>query len=467
MALQLKAKQQSVVDLINNEPQVDTIYLIGTVGTGKTDIAASIGIDICDSFPKSYWTVFRKNISTAKRSVIPSYLTMLERKNFVEGTDYTYNGQDYEIRFPNGSRIGFVEADESKDRQGQKIKGINATACHVDEGDELSLTMFTTATSRRGRRNEQGQPSISIIALNPTDVEHIKETYMRWKYGDDETRPEYEPLPPNVRIIEFTLEDSWQSSSDIQAMMTNPEWWVERYLKNNWEYQDQSRTIFKSSIFAKAIVQSYEGGRRSTGYDVARDGVDRSVAVDWENYVLTDATITKESDQQMETGAQAAWLINHSDERSIGYENCAVDGVGVGVGVIDGGRDRGAEFAVFKSGFAPDPYLTFGDAKSHAEAENSKELMAFNNLRSQVAYMLAMGLDSGKVKILDSFPFLNELIKEAQQHHHEYKEKVFQLESKESIKKRLGKSPDIFDAVLMGFWQQLVREQVIEYGGMR
>ncbi len=32
------------------------------------------------------------------------------------------NGQDYEIKFPNGSKIGFVEADETKDRNGQKIK---------------------------------------------------------------------------------------------------------------------------------------------------------------------------------------------------------------------------------------------------------------------------------------------------------------------------------------------------------
>ncbi len=62
------------------------------------------------------------------------------------------------------------------------------------------------------------------------------------------------------------------------------------------------------------------------------------------------------------------------------------------------------------------------------------------------------GLDSGKVKI-SGFPFLNEFIKEAQMHHHEYKDKVFVLESKESIKKRLGKSPtSIFDSTLMGFW---------------
>ncbi len=33
-------------------------------------------------------------------------------------------------------------------------------------------------------------------------------------------------------------------------------------------------------------------------------------------------------------------------------------------------------------------------------------------------------LDSGKVKILESFPFLNEFIKEAQMHHHEQRQGV-------------------------------------------
>ncbi len=69
-------------------------------------------------------------------------------------------------------------------------------------------------------------------------------------------------------------------------MMTNPTWWVERYLKNNTNYQDENRNDIPLSIFAKAIVQDYEPGRKTTGYDVARDGVDRSVAAEWENLTL-------------------------------------------------------------------------------------------------------------------------------------------------------------------------------------
>lgn len=456
--LALKPKQHQAVDAVNN-PVINTLILFGTVGTGKTDVAAHIVISMCINFPKSYYPVFRQNLTTAKKSVIPSYEIMLERMNLVEGVDYKFNRTDNFIKFTNGSVIPFIEADESKDRQGKKIKGINSSGNHIDEADELTETMLNTAISRRGRRNEQGQPSISILTLNPTDAAHLVKIYDQFKKGT---------LPPNIRCIEYTLEDSWQTQSDIDAMLTNPKWWVERYIRNNWKYKDEEKTIFKSSIFAKSRVDTYEAGRKTSGYDVADEGTDRAGCADWENYTLINIEITKRADQKLRSEKQAAWLMDHSDERGIGYENIAVDGVGNGTAVISAGRLLGAEFAIFKSGFAPDPFLTYRDnAISRSEAEKQSELLSFNNLRSQVAFLLADGLEKGYVKILNSCPMVDDFIDEAQQHHNEFKDKVFVLESKESIKKRTGKSPDIFDMVLMGFWKQLKKKHKLEYGGVR
>lgn len=453
--LTLKPKQLEAVQAVN-DPGVDTLFLFGTVGTGKTDVAAHIVISICHHFPKTYWPVFRQNLSTAKKSVIPSYLSMLDKMNFVQGVDYKFNASESFIRFRNDSVIPFIEADITKDRDGKKIKGINASGNHIDEADELAETMYITATSRKGRRNENGQPSLSILTLNPTDAQHLVKLYDLFKVGK---------LPENIRGIEFTLEDSWQTQSDIDAMKTNPPWWVERYLNNNWKYQDESKTLFKSSLFAKAKTDRLEQGRKTNGYDVARDGVDRSVSADWENFTLTNIEIVKDANQQIETDDQAKWLIKHSNEESIGYENIAVDGVGIGVGVLDSGKLLGAQFDVYKSGFSPDPFLTFEEyAPTKEEAEKSKEILSFNNLRSQMAYMFARGMERGTIKILDSCPFFNELIKEAQQHHFEVKDKVLILESKESIKSRTGKSPDIFDAVIMGLWKQMKRSQKVELG---
>jgi hypothetical protein len=458
----LSKKQAEAVEAVN-DPTIDTLILLGTVGTGKTDVAAHIVISICHKFPNTRWPVFRQNISTAQETVIPSYLDMLEKMGFVEDEDYIYREKPFFIRFNNGSTIRFREADWTKDRRLTKIKGINATGNHIDEPDELHPDMLVQAVSRKGRKNENGQPSLSILSLNPTDVEYFIEYYNKFKYPQ-----EYGELPSNVRVIEFTIEDSWQSQQDIDSLMQQPKWWVERYINNNWNYKDEEKTIFKSALFARAKTDKIVPGRKTMGYDVADEGKDRAGAAEWENYTLYDITITKNHDEQMKSEDQADWLIQRSDERAIGYENIAVDGVGNGVGVITAGRMKGVEFSVFKSGMSPDMYLTFNDEPlSREEAQKNSEIVSFNNLRSQVAYLMAMGMEQGKVKLFMDTPLLKEFMDEAQQHHNTIKDKAFILESKESIKKRTGKSPDIFDMVLMGFWKQLKREHKIEWGGIR
>jgi len=455
--LALKRKQNDFIEAIN-DPVVDTLVLIGAVGTGKTDVAAFAVLTICKTFEKTRWLVIRKNNSTAIRTIIPSYLDMADRMNLQRDKHFKFNQQSLIWKFPqNNSEIYFIEADISKDRQGRKLKGINATGNHIDEGDELEETMFITATSRKGRRNSQGQPSISIVTMNPND------TFLKRKYYDPYRKG---TLPPNVKVIEFTLDDSWQSEEDIESLKTNPKWWTERYLYNNWEYADEDQTIFKSHMFARAKTDRIVKGKKTSGYDVAREGVDRSVNADWEGLTLTDIEITKNADEQVETNDQARWIMQHSDDKGIGYENYAIDGVGVGVGVLDTGKELGASFQTYKSGYAPDPHLTFSDKpKTREEIEKDQEVLSFNNLRSQMAYMFSYGMEKGYIKIFEGMPFYNELIQEAQSHHFEVKDKVFILESKEKIKKRTGKSPDIFDAVIQGLWLQLKKSPKIEWGG--
>ncbi len=79
--------------------------------------------------------------------------------------------------------------------------------------------------------------------------------------------------------------------------------------------------------------------------------------------------------------------------------------------------------------------------------------------------MLAMGLEQRQVKILESSIPPMSLLRKAQMHHHEYKDKGVCVRSKESIKKRLGKSPDIFDSVLMGT-ATIEAQVVMEWGGI-
>jgi hypothetical protein len=349
--------------------------LIGVIGTGKTDVAAHLSISIAYQFPRTYWPVFRQNISTAKRSVIPSYLNMLDLMNLVEGEDYVFNRQDYEIVFPhNKSKIGFVEADVTKDRQGRKIKGINATGNHIDEADELDQTMYITATSRRGRRNEHGQPSLSIVTMNPNDT-HLKGLYYDpWKAGT---------LPEDTAVIEFTVEDSWQSAADIAALERNPKPWVERYLRNNWAYQDDTDSLFKYRHFDASLTSELDDKLpRHVGYDVAWKAGDRSVAALWYGKTLVDIAVSKDNDEEMTTDDQALWLIKYMTQNAVLPQNTNVDAVGGGAGVMGSLTARGIAVNEFVSG---------------ARAQSDK----YDKLRSEVIYAFSQGLERGEIKIYE------------------------------------------------------------------
>ncbi len=426
----LKPKQQKVLDAVN-DPDIHTIVLIGSVGTGKTDIAAHASISICYNFAKTYWPVFRQNISTAKKSVIPSYLNMLDMMNFVEGEDYKYNKSDFEITFlHNKSKIGFIEADVTKDRQGRKVKGINSSGNHIDEGDEIAETIFTMATARRGRRNQNGQPSLSIITMNPNDTYMKEKYYDPWKAGT---------LPKGVVVIEFTIEDSWQTKADIDAMLSNPKPWVQRYIYNNWKYADDQNSLFKYKHFDNAIVSLKNNtDPRFIGKDVARaKGGDRSVIALWYGRMLVDIVIVKDKDEQMGTDEQAMFLIKFMTENGVIAGNTAVDAVGIGVGVVDHAKSKGISVREFMSGAKP-----------------TKE--GYNDLRSQVIWELSQGLEKGTIKIYEGCPFRNELISEAMLHNFTIDGKKLTVEPKDKVKERTGGvSPDIFDAVIMGLYPQL------------
>lgn len=438
MILKLKPKQQQVIDAVN-DPTIHTIVLIGAVGTGKTDIAAHAVISIAYQYPRTYWPAIRQNVSTARKTTLLSYLNMLDMMQLVEGEDWRLSETqgDLKIVFPhNKSVIPFIEADITKDRQGRKIKGINATGNHIDEADELHETMFITATSRRGRRNEYHQPSLSLITMNPNDT-HLKRLYYDpWVAGT---------LPADTRVIEFTLEDSWQTQADIDAMMRNPRPWRERYLFNNWAYHDDADSLFKYRYFDAALTSELDvNAPRYIGYDVAWKVGDRSVQAIWYGNTLVDIQIVKDHDVEMTTHDQALKLIQFMTQNSVIADHTNVDAVGGGAGVVGTMASRGMKPQEFVSGASPT------DA-------------GYDSLRSEVIWRFSQGLERGELKIYEGCPFRNELISEAMAHNHEQNGKVLSVESKKKIKARTGGlSPDIFDAVVMG-----LRQQTIQTAGLR
>jgi hypothetical protein len=296
MSLQLGTRQKSIVDLINERPEIDEIVLIGPTGCGKSALAAHVFISICDAFPYSQIFVWRKNFSTARKTIWRTYKKMLADMNMVEEQHYHLNEGSLLIEFPNKSIITFAEADASKDRDQNKIKGLDITANQIEESNEMIEDAVDMVMSRKGRANQQGQPSINILTMNPNNGWTKSRYYDKWKKGE---------LPSNVMVIEFTLEDSWQSQGDIDSLLrSKPKWWIERYLKNNWNYLDEDHALISGYLWEKAKVYHLPQPNRDSngniipkdpryrfdkviGVDVSDNGGDACVASIIEEGVLT------------------------------------------------------------------------------------------------------------------------------------------------------------------------------------
>lgn len=427
--LELKPKQQKIIQAINN-PDIDVIVLIGSVETGKTYAAAHAMVSIADTFPNSYIPIVRLNGSTAKKTVYRTYKKVLIDSNFVEERDYKCTDNVGKITFSNGSILELTEADHTKDPDHMKIKGLEPDALHIDEADELVESAYDMLQSRVGRDPKSSVPPVTIVTMNPNNKWCKTKFYDAWKKGE---------LPSNIEVIEFTRYDSWSDQDRYEKLISSrPRPWVERYVNNNWDFADDDLSLFKYRYFDSASVTKLDPvAPRYAGYDVARSGRDRSVVALWYGKTLVDIVVIKDKDEQITTDDQALELIRFSHENSVPVNRIAVDGVGVGVGVIDHMKSKGMSVMTFVSGAKP-------------------TVDGYDNLRSQVIYEFSQGLEKGEIKIYEGCPYRNELLSEAMAHNHKIGDKKLSVESKDDVKSRTGGlSPDIFDAVVMGLYPQL------------
>lgn len=427
--LQLKPKQHRVIELVN-DPSIDVIVLIGSVETGKTYVAAHAMISIADTFPDTFIPIVRLNKSTAKTTVFRSYRKVLTDSNFVEDRDYRINRQDGEIRFlHNNSTLLLTEADHTKDPDHMKLKGLEPNALHVDEVDELVQSAYEMAQSRVGRDGRHPAPAKTIVTMNPNSKWAKSELYDKWKAGT---------LPSNIAVIEFTRYDSWSDQARYDKLIASrPKSWIERYINNNWNVEDDINSLFKYRHFDASLTMKLDRNAvRHIGYDVARMGTDRSVASLWYGKTLVDIQVVKDAEEQMQTDDQAMWLIKYMTQNAVLATNVNVDAVGVGGGVIDHMHSKGINVNEFISGAVPKSDM-------------------YDKLRSEVIYEFSLGLERGEIKIYEGCPYRNELISEAMAHNHKTSDKKLAVESKDEVKKRTGSmSPDIFDSVIMALASQ-------------
>lgn len=358
-------------------------------------------------------------------------LGIVVRKEFTDLKDSTikdftrYTGIDVptskDVRLANGSLIMFRHGDEIN-----VLKNINAGAILIEQAEEFETDETFTFLRDRLRRQEAGLRSLFIIA-NANGHNWI---YKTWKEQQQE----------DFELIEASTFDNAANLpvdyiKDLQRMKETHPKHYNRYVLNSWEDEDTVDVIilpewvtkcYKKDVLIKKPI------KRVVSIDVARYGDDKTIF-----YAIEQGgtghkrQMGKEERQKLSTMETVGWGIKFAEKH--GVNAFAVDEIGVGAGVADRLAELKKEVVMVNS------------------SQTASEPEKYYNRRTEIYAKAADEFQQGLIEIDETDTDLIEQLSWARYKAIKSNGKL-QVEPKEEIKKRYGRSPDNADAFTNGLW---------------
>lgn len=379
---------------------------VGAWATGKSLTGIGKAMALSEEFTDNLGIVFRKEFTDLRDSTI---------KDFEKYTGLSV-GSSREVKLPNGSTIMFRHIEELNN-----IQNINLGWFWIEQAEELVtdeqfFTLF-------GRLRRKGVRHCGFITANTNGHDWI---YKLWKLKSLEGGTLFEAktadnahnLPP-----EFL--------QSLEVLKTKKPKLYNRFVLNSWEDADTIDVIISPEWVRAAAERDLNVTypiRRVVSIDVARYGDDKTVFYAIENNrVLGREEHEKRSTMEV-VGLAQVFAKKHGDIQAF-----AVDEIGVGAGVADRLSELDKKVIYVNS------------------SKKSADPTRFYNLRAEIYGYGAELFEAGKVEIQPDDPDLIEQLCWAK-----YKaiksNGIYQVEAKDDIKERYGRSPDNADCYLNGLW---------------
>lgn len=397
-------------------------YLLygGAIRGGKTFAMLLLVLAFCRIYPGSRWAIVRRDLPTIKRNTLPSF----ERVK-PAGFCGEVNRTDWYVDCTNGSRIIFFPESAERDPDLDRWKGLEVNGFALEECNEIGEKSFNKAIERAGSWVcDGGQPPPLILATcNPTLSWVKRRWYDPWRKG--EIKAPWFYLPARVDDNPH-LPASYLAS--LETLRETDPAAYDRFVRGNWESADEPDQLISYDWALAAQNVEPVDGRYVLGVDVARYGDDDSVLAHKKGNAITKL----EYHHGLSLERLAALVRSRIVDTPIDARNVMIDAVGLGAGVVDILKSQGFPVTEVVSG-----------AKA---LESREETFKFNNLRSQMWWHCREQLRLGQVCFEVDDPRLREDLTAPR--YMVTGDKVVKVESKDDIKKRIGRSTDAADAVV-------------------
>jgi PBSX family phage terminase large subunit len=415
-------KRQSQAWKYLNDDSTNIVLFGGSAGGGKSWLGCLWITTLCLQYKGIRCLIGRTVLTQLKLTTLNTLFDLLSYMGLKSGEHYNFNGQSNVMTFNNGSEIIFKDLQQQpSDPNMDSLGSLEISAAFIDEASQITSLTFSIIKSRiRYKLTEYNLIPKVLMTCNPANNWIKKDFYLPHVNGILEENKIFIPSLP--------LDNPYLPDSYIQMLKELPPQQRRRLLEGDWDYLDDIGNLFQFDSISNSVFRDIPNGmdKKYMSVDVGRFGTDRSVVTIWVGLVVTEILIyTKLSTTEL--SSEIRTLIQ---KYGIHINNVIVDSDGVGGGVAD--QLRGCVNFV----------------------NNSKALhdQNFSNLKSQCYVKLSDMLKEGKISlnlmdptIVDDLTqeLLSVKLKDVD------KDNKVAVQSKDEMKKVLGKSPDLSDSLMM------------------
>lgn len=393
----------------------------GGVAGGKTFLGCLWIISMCIKYPNTRYLIGRTVLLTLKLTTLKTLMEILSLMKLRSGEHYTYNQQNNVITFYNGSEIILKDLQfNPSDPNFDTLGSLEITAAFLDEAQQLTRTAYSVVKSRiRYKLNEYSLKPKVLLTCNPGT------NFLKSDFYDPYLKDE---LPPNKVFVQSLITDNPHISQDyIDNLRTLPQVQQKRLLEGSWTFNEDENNVFDYDSIISSVFRNdlNENDHKYLSCDIARLGQDKTVICVWVGLCVVDIKVYEKYDTVQVSNEIKELIRIHG----IHPNNVVVDSDGVGGGVAD--QIRGKNFmnnsrALYDQNFInlkTQCYIKLSDLFKSGD-------ISINVLNPEVIDTLTQELLCVKYKKLDT-------------------DTKVQITPKDEVKKLLGRSPDISDALMM------------------
>ena len=409
------------------DKKTNEILFGGGAGGSKTFTGCLWQISRRLRYPNTRSVIGRAKLKNLKQTTLNTFFEVaVNYCGLTPDVNFTYNAGDSIITFENGSEIYLKDLFfYPSDPLFTSLGGLEITDCFIDEAAEVTEKAINILNSRiRYKLKEYDLIPKMLLTCNPSKGWLYSQYYKPDLQGE---------LPKYKKFVKSLVTDNKAISHHyISQLEKLDKISKERLLFGNWEYIDDSALLFKYDNLRNLFTNDYvEGGDKYISCDVARLGNDKTVIMVWDGLRVMDI-ITYDKNTVTDIIKE---IKNQCVIHSIPNSKVVIDQDGVGGGVKDGiGGSKG-----------------FTNGSKALRGEN------YQNLKTQCYFKLAEMINSNKIYIEDQ-KYKDLIIEELEIIKRDKVDKDQQklaIEGKEIQKRKLGRSPDFADALMMRMFYEV------------